>query len=221
MGGVAKTPPSSPPEPSWFPPDPYQPAVSLLRDLEPPGFPSNRVNMDDPPSWNPVLSSDLRTSATPYSISKTSRHRDGGALPPPPSYRAGEFEAYVGNVEQGKSETEAEQGPLGAVGPYPEPVFRAGELSQYESVFEHGNEERETEGDGFMPRYSFPLQGFWEFAAVFPFAGLGRPSSWGFDPRINRPFLPGRIPGALSHFRSKYETGDNYWDEVGYRRSKG
>lgn len=222
MGGAAKRPSPPPLVPSWFPllpPDPYHPTVSLLRDPEPTAFLSKRANMDDPPSRNPALSSDLvRKSATPYSISKTSPHREVSALPPPPSYTAGEFEAYVGNVEHGNSETETEQQPFGSLGPYPEPGFQAGELSKYESIFEHGNEERETEGDGFMPHYSFPSQGFWKFPAVFPFAGRRHPSSQRPEPSINDPFLPAQIPGAFSHFHSKYETGGDYWDEMGYGR---
>lgn len=220
MGGVAKP---SPLLSSWLPllpPDPYHPAVSLLGDAEPTGFRSNtRAHMDDPPSWNPVLSYDLfRKSATPYSVSKTSQHHDISALPPPPSYIAGEFEAYAGNVEHGKSETEAEQQSFGSADPYPEPVFQKGELSQYESILEHGNEERETEMDGSMPHYSFPSQGFWEFPAVFPFAAPRHPSSQRLEPSRNGPFLPGHFPGARSHFLSKYKTGGDYWDEVGYAR---
>lgn len=221
MGGVAETPSSAPLVSSWFPflpPDPHHPAVSLLRDAA--GFLSNAgANMDDPPSWNPVLSYELlRKSATPYSMSVTSQHRDVSALPPPPLYEAGEFEAYVGNVEHGSSETEAEHQPFGSSGPYPEPVFQAGELSEYESIYEHENEERETEGDGFMPHYSFPSQEFWEFPAVSPFAGARHPSSQRLEPSVNDPFRPGQIPGAFSHFHSKYETGGDYWDEVGYGR---
>lgn len=222
MGGVAKRPSPPPLVPSWFPllpPDPYHPTISLLRDPEPTAFLSKRANMDDPPSRNPALGSDLvRKSATPHSISKTSPHREVSALPPPPAYTAGEFEAYLGNVEHGNSETETEQQPFGSLGPYPEPGFQAGELSKYESIFEHGNEERETEGDGFMPHYSFPSQGFWKFPAVFPFAGRRHPSSPRPEPNINDPFLPAQIPGAFSHFRSKYETGGDYWDEMGYGR---
>ena len=219
-GGGAKTPSYAPLLSSWFPllpPDLYHPAVSLLRGPEPTGFLSNaRANIDDPPSWNPVLAHDLvRKSVTPYSTSKTS---DAGALPPP-AYIAGDLESYVGNVDQGHSETEAEQQPFGSWGPYPEPVFQAGELSQYESIFEHGNEERETDGDGFVPHYSFPSQGFWELPANFALAGPRPPSSQRLlKPITDDPLLPGQVPGALSHFHSKYEKGSDYWDEVGYGR---
>lgn len=215
MGGVAQKPSSSPLVSSWFrllPPDLYHPAVSLPGLTE--FLPDVRANMDDPPSWNPVLSYDLRKSATPYSTSMTSQHGEVSALPPLPSYVAGEFEAYVGNVEHGNSERETEQQPFGSWGPFPEPVFQAGELSQYESIFEHGNEERETEADGFMPHYSFPPQGFWRFPRVFPVTRPRHPS----EPSMNDPFFPARIPGAFSHFQSKYERGGNYWDEAGFRR---
>lgn len=175
--------------------------------------------MDEPPSWNLLLGYDLfREAATPYPVSQTSQHREVGALPPPPSYAAGEFEAYVGNVEHGNSETETEQQPSGSLGPHPEPVFQAGELSEYESIFEHGHEERETEEDGFMPHYSFPSHGLWEFPAVLPFAARRHPSSPRRDASVNGPYLPAQIPGAFSHFHSKYESGGDYWDEVGYGR---
>lgn len=220
MGGAAQRPSSAPLDTSWFPllpPDLYHPAVSLP---EPTQFlPNAGANMADPPSWNPALSYDLvRKPATPHSPSKTSQHSDVSALPPPPEYVAGELEAYVGNEERGNSETETEQQPFGSWGPYPELLFRAGELSQYESVFEHGNEERETEVDGFMPHYSFPPQGFWKFPAVFPVPGPRPPSSLRLEPSMNSPFLPGRVPGAFSHFQSKYQRGGDYWDEVGFRR---
>ncbi|CAG10071.1 unnamed protein product [Tetraodon nigroviridis] len=153
MGDTSKGPSSSPLLSPWFPllpPDPYHPALSLLRDPEPIGFLSNSgASMDNPSSWNPVFSYDLvGKPVTPYSIWETSQHHDISALPPPPSYVAGEFEAYVGDVEHGNSETEAEQLGFGFLGPYPEPAFQAGELSEYEFILEHGNEERETEGDG-------------------------------------------------------------------------
>lgn len=223
MGDTSKGPSSSPLLSPWFPllpPDPYHPALSLLRDPEPIGFLSNSgASMDNPSSWNPVFSYDLvGKPVTPYSIWETSQHHDISALPPPPSYVAGEFEAYVGDVEHGNSETEAEQLGFGFLGPYPEPAFQAGELSEYEFILEHGNEERETEGDGFMPHYSFPSQGFWEFPAVFPSVGPRHPSFQRLEPSINHPVLPGPIPGAFSHFHSKYQTGEDFWDEGGYGR---
>lgn len=221
MGGAAKRTPSSPHFPSPFPPqptDPNHPAVSFLHDPEPAGVLSDsEANIVGLSSWNPALSYDPdRMSATPYSISKTSRDSAVRVPPPPPSYVAGEFEAYTGNMEHGNSETETEKQSFGP-SPYPQPLFQAGELSEYESVFEHGGEERETEG--FMPHYFFPSQGFWEFPAVFFSAGPMHMSSPWFDPNIYYPFLT--PPGAFSHYHSNYETGGDYWDKVGYERVYG
>lgn len=151
MGGAAK-----------MASDPDHPAIWFLHDSDPTGVLSNsKANIDSPSWWNPVLSYDVvRNSA-----SKTS-HYSVTVLPPPPPYIPREFEAYVGNLEHGNSEMEAEEQMFSSFGPSPQPVFQAGELSEYESISEYGHEERETEEEAFMPHYSFPSKGFWELPVV-------------------------------------------------------
>lgn len=220
MGGAAKM---ASYVSSWFPPPPTapdHPAVSFLHDPEPTGvFSNSKANIDSPSWWNPVLRYDVvSNSATPYSASKTSHYSDVRVLPPPPPYIPGEFEAYTGNLEHGNSEMEAEVQVTSSSGPSPQPVFQAGELSEHEYISEFGHEERETEEEA-IPHYSFPSQGFWESPVVFASAGPMRPSSRWLEADLKYPSFSGPVaPGRLSHFHSKYETGGNYWDEVGYDR---
>lgn len=81
-------------------------------------------------------------------------------LPPPPPYIPREVEAYVGNLEHGNSEMEAEEQMFSSFGPSPQPVFLAVELSEYESISEYGHEEWETEEEAFLPHYSFLHKAF-------------------------------------------------------------
>lgn len=214
MGGAAIMASSASHVSSWFPPlptDPDHPAISFLHDPDPTGVLS-KANIDSPSWWNPVLSYDVvRNSATPDSASKTS-HYSVTVLPPPPPYIPREFEAYVGNLEHGNSEMEAEEQMFSSFGPSPQPVFQA----EYESISEYGHEERETEEEVFMPHYSFPSQGFWDLPVVFNSAGPMHSSSQWLEANLNYPFSGPVAPPMLSHFHSMYKTGGKYWDEVGY-----
>lgn len=213
MGGAAVMASSASHVSSWFPlppTDPDHPAVSFLHDPDPTGVLS-KANIDSPSWGNPVLSYDVvRNSA-----SKTS-HYPVTVLPPSPPYIPWEFEAYVGNLEHGNSEMEAEEQMFSSFGPSPQPVFQAGEMSEYESILAYGHEERETEEEVFMPHYSFPSQGFWNLPVVFNSAGPMRSSSQWLEANLKYPFSGPVAPRMLSHFHSMYKTGGKYWDGVGY-----
>lgn len=206
------------------------PAVSYLferqqerNELHPQVYPADPTqsvyresSQNSGPSWYTEEGSET------YALSRVPQPSTDGTLLPSPSYVEGDLENYMSNFEHGNSEMETEElRPMFPPPPglYPEPVYQAGELSNYMSIYEHGNNKRETEKEGSPPPYYSVAYRAEELPPATPSGGFMRPVPIGLGPNLYYLFLTGQLlPGTLSHLQSDYESGNDRFGEVHYKR---